>query len=90
MGKYWYYLLLAVLVACSSEWLDKATRKWIPDNLKRARFYQGVLFTMAGLYTVIMFIVTKDVFPLPVSLFLSGFPIVCVLLGALIARKKHK
>ena len=90
MSKYWYIFLLTILVASSSNTLDRATKKWIPDDLKRAKFYQGVLFTMALLYGIIMFIVTKDTFALPLSLFLSGFPIVCVTLGTLYAYFKHK
>ena len=92
MGKHWYIFLLAILVASSSEFLDKATKKWIPNDLKRAKFYQYVLFTMSGLYAIIVFIVTKSIFPLPVSVLLSGFPIVCVAVGTLYAyfKQKHK
>lgn len=90
MSKYWYLFLLAVLVASSSDLLDKATKKWIPDDLKRAKFYRCVLFTMTILYAIIMFIVTKDTFALPLSLFLSGFPIICATLGTLYAQFKHK
>lgn len=90
MKKYWYIFLLAMLVAASSEQLDKITKKWIPDDVKRAKLYQRILICMAVLYSVIMFFITKNIFPLPVSLFFSGFPVICVTAGALYAYFKHK
>ena len=90
MKKYWYIFLLAMLVAASSEQLDKATKKWIPDDRKRAKLYQGILLAMTALYSIIMFFVTKDIFSLPVSLFLSGFPVICAIAGTLYAYFKHK
>ena len=90
MKKYWFIFLLAMLVAASSESLDKATKKWIPDDRKRAKLYQRILIGMAVLYSIIMFFITKDIFSLPVSLFLSGFPVICVLAGTLYAYLKHR
>lgn len=90
MKKYWFLFLIAMLVAASSEQLDKATKKWIPDDLKRAKLYQGILFSMAILYGIILFFLTKDTFYLPVSLLLSGFPVICILAGTLYAYFKHR
>ena len=90
MKKYWFIFLIAMLVAASSEQLDKATKKWIPDNVKRAKLYQRILIGMAVLYSIIMFYITKDIFFLPVALFLSGFPVICVLAGMLYAYFKHR
>ena len=90
MKKYWFIFLVAMLVAASSESLDRATKKWIPDDRKRAKLYQGILFGMAALYSIIMFFITRDIFHLPVSLFLSGFPLICVIAGALYAYFKYK
>ena len=90
MGEYWYILVLAIFLATFSEELDKAMKKWIPDNVKRAKLYQRILIGMAVLYSIIMFFITKDVFSLPVALFLSGFPVICVLAGMLYAYFRHK
>lgn len=89
MDKYWYFLI-AILIAASSESLDKATKKWIPDNRKRAKFYQGILFSMATFYSIVMFFVTKAIFPLPISIFLSGFPVICIIAGTLYSYFKHR
>ena len=90
MKKYWFLFLIAMLVAASSEELDRAAKKWIPDNVKRARLYQGILIGMAVLYSIIMFFIAKDIFSLPVALFLSGFPVICVIAGTLYSYFKHK
>ena len=90
MKKYWFFLLIAILLSSSSHALDRMTRKWIPDDLKRAKFYQKILFLTSSLYTIIMFFIMKNIFPLPVTLFLSCFPLVCVGLGTLYAWFKHK
>ena len=90
MKKYWFYLLIAILLCCSSHWLDTMTKKWIPNDLKRAKFYQKILFLTSLLYTIIMFFIMKNIFPLPVTLLLSCFPLICVGLGTLYTWFKHK
>ena len=89
MKKYWFFLLIAILLSCSSNTLDRMTRKWIPDDLKRAKLYQAILFVTAFTYAIIMFIIMRNIFPLPITLFLAGFPVICVGLGILYAWFKH-
>lgn len=89
MSKYWYFLLPAILTAVSSEAIDKAMKKWIPNDRKRAKFYQGFLFAMTVFYGIWIWLMTKDIFPLPLCLFLSGFPLACAGIGTLIAWKRH-
>lgn len=90
MKKYWYFLLIAILLSASSDSIDKAMKRLIPDDRKRAKFYQGFLFAMTIFYGIWIWFITKDTFPLPLCLFLSGFPLVCAIIGTLISWHRHK
>lgn len=85
MKQYWYYIILACIVAALSPQIDKAMKRLIPDDLKRAKAYQVFLFSMTAVYAVAILFITYDTLPLPVSLFLSLFPLVCAIIGTLIS-----
>ena len=86
MIKYWYFLIPAILMCLiPSEVINETTRKWIPDEKKRAKFFMGILIGMAVFYTVILFFVTENI-PMGLRLPLCLFPLIGVGLGLLIAR----
>ena len=90
MLKYWYFLLPAILMALiPSETIDKTTKKWIPDDRKRAKFFMGILIAMATFFTILLLLVTKNI-PLGFRIPMSVFPLVGVGLSLLIAKFINK
>ena len=86
MLKYWYFLLPAILMALiPSETIDRNTKKWIPDERKRAKFFIGILIAMAIFFTIFLLVVTKQI-PWGIRLPLSIFPLISVGLGFLIGK----
>ena len=78
MAKYWYFLLPAILCAIiPSKSIDAATRKWIPDDKKRAKFFMLVLIAMCLFYTVCLLSVTANL-PWAIRLPLSLFPLMAL------------
>lgn len=90
MVEYWYFLLPVILVALiPSETINSVTKKWIPDEIKRAKFFMGILVGMMALTTVFLLLVSKNIpwgFRLPMCL----FPLAGVGFGFLIGRFLHK
>ena len=90
MLKYWYFLLPAILMALiPSETIDRNTKKWIPDERKRAKFFIGILIAMAIFFTIFLLVVTKHI-PWGIRLPLSIFPLISVGLGFLIGKFLNK
>ena len=90
MSKYWYFLLPAILCAIiPSDWIDKTTKKLIPDDKKRAKVFFGILIGMAVFFTVWLFLITQNI-PQPVRFLLSLFPLASVGLGLLIGKMLNK
>ena len=90
MLKYWYFLLPAILCAIvPSETIDRATRKWIPDNKKRAKFFLLVLTGMCLFYSVALLLVTKNL-PWGVRIPLALFPLLALGLGLLMGKFLHR
>lgn len=92
MVKYWYFLLPAILMALiPSETINTVTKKWIPDEKKRAKVFLGILVGICVLTTVFLFLVSENI-PWHVRLPLCLFPLVSVglgfLLGKFFSRKK--
>ncbi|MBR1972177.1 MAG: hypothetical protein IKA16_01925 [Oscillospiraceae bacterium] len=92
MVKYWYFLLPAILMALiPGETINTVTKKWIPDEKKRAKFFMGILTGCMTLTTVLLFLVSENI-PWHVRLPLCLFPLVSVglgfLLGKFFSRKK--
>ena len=86
MLKYWYFLLPAiVLCLIPSETINETTKKWFPDEKKRAKFFMGILIGMAVFFTVLLFFITENI-PLNFRLPMCLFPILGVVLGLLIAK----
>ena len=86
MEKYWYFLIPAILIALlPADAVNRATKKWIPDEKKRARFFLGILLAMSVFFTVLLFFVTKNI-PLGFRLPMCLFPVVSVTVGFLIGR----
>ena len=90
MLKYWYFLLPAILMCLiPSETINETSRKWIPNEKKRANFFMGILIGMAVFYTVILFFVTENI-PLNFRLPMCLFPIAGVAIGFLIGKHGNK
>ena len=90
MLKYWYFLLPAVLMCLiPSDTINETTKKWIPNEKKRAKFFMGILIGMAVFYTVVLFFVTKNI-PLGFRLPMCLFPIAGVIIGFLIGKSIKK
>ena len=90
MLRYWYFLLPAILMALiPSDTIDKATKKWIPDDKNRAKFFLGILIAMAAFFTVFLLLITRNI-PWGLRLPMSVFPLVSVGLGLLIGRFINK
>lgn len=92
MVKYWYFLLPAILMALiPSETINTVTKKWIPDEKKRAKVFLGILVGICVLTTVFLFLVSENI-PWHVRLPVCLFPLVSVglgfLLGKFFSRKK--
>lgn len=92
MVKYWYFLLPAILMALiPSETINTVTKKWIPDEKKRAKVFLGILVGICVLTTVFLFLVSENI-PWHVRLPICLFPLVSVglgfLLGKFFSRKK--
>ena len=86
MLKYWYFLLPAILMALiPGETIDKATKKWIPDDKKRSKFFLGLLVGMCVLTTLFLFLISQNI-PWHVRLPLCLFPALGVGLGFLIGK----
>ena len=89
MEKYWYFLIPAILCALTpASALDNVTRKWIPDDKKRAKFFLTVLVVMCLFFTVCLLFVTKDL-PWGIRLPLSLFPLVSLVIGFFIGKYRH-
>ena len=44
MEKYWYYLIPAILMCLiPSDTINETTKKWIPNEKKRARLFMVIL-----------------------------------------------
>ena len=90
MVKYWYFLIPAILLCLvPSEKINEVTKKWIPDEKKRARFFLGILIGMAVCSTIVLFFVSKNIpwsFRLPMCL----FPLAGVGIGFLIGKHVNK
>ena len=90
MEKYWYFLLPAILCAMiPANTIDKVTRKWIPDNKKRAKFFLLVLTAMCLFFTLYLLFVTKDL-PCGIRLPLSLFPLICLIIGFFVGKYRHR
>ena len=86
MVKYWYFLLPAILMALiPSETINTVTKKWIPDEKKRAKVFLGILVGICVLTTVFLFLVSENI-PWHVRLPLCLFPLVSVGLGFLFGK----
>jgi len=86
MVKYWYFLLPAILLCLiPTEKIDAVTKKWIPDEKKRAKFFLGILVTMAAFFTVLLFLVSRNI-PWTLRIPLSCFPLISVGIGFLLGR----
>lgn len=83
---YWYFLLPAILMALiPGEAINNVTRKWIPDEKKRAKFFMAILVGFMTLTTILLFLVSENIpwhFRLPICL----LPLVGVGLGFLIGK----
>lgn len=90
MLKYWYFLLPAILMCLiPSDVINEITKKWIPNEKKRAKFFMGILIGMAVFYTVILFFVTDNI-PLNFRLPMCLLPIAGVAIGFLIGKYVNK
>lgn len=89
MLKYWYVLLPILMALIPSDAIDKATKKWIPDEKKRAKFFLGLLTAMAAFFTILLLLITKNI-PWRLRISMSVCPLVGVGLGLLIARLVNK
>lgn len=92
MVKYWYFLLPAILMALiPGETINTVTKKWIPDEKKRAKVFLVILVDICVLTTVFLFLVSENI-PWHVRLPVCLFPLVSVglgfLLGKFFSRKK--
>lgn len=92
MVKYWYFLLPAILMALiPGETTNTVTKKWIPDEKKRAKVFLVILVGICVLTTVFLFLVSENI-PWHVRLPVCLFPLVSVglgfLLGKFFSRKK--
>ena len=86
MVKYWYFLLPAILMALiPSETINTVTKKWIPDEKKRAKVFLGILVGICVLTTVFLFLVSENI-PWHVRLPICLFPLVSVGLGVLLGK----
>ena len=89
---YWYFLLPAILMALiPGDALNKATKKWIPDEKKRAKFFMGMLIAFLTITTVLLLLVSENI-PWHFRLSICLFPALGVglgfLLGKFFTRKK--
>ena len=90
METYWYFLLPAILCAIiPTSAIDRVTRKWIPEDKKRAKFFLTVLTVMCLCYTVCLLFVTKNL-PWGIRLPLSFFPMLALALGLFIGIHRHR
>ena len=90
MEKYWYFLIPAILCAIvPSTAIDNVTRKWFPDDKKRAKFFLTVLTVMCLCYTVCLLFVTKNL-PWGIRLPLSLFPLAGLIIGFFIGKYRHR
>lgn len=90
--NYWYFLLPVILMALiPGETINTVTKKWIPDEKKRAKFFMDILTGCMTITTVLLFLVSENI-PCHVRLPLCLFPLVSVGLGFLVGRylKKDK
>ena len=86
MEKYWYYLIPAILMCLiPSDTINETTKKWIPNEKKRARLFLGILLGMAVFFMVLLFFVSRNI-PLSFRLPMCLFPVIGVGLGFLIGR----
>ena len=92
MVKYWYFLLPAILVALiPSQAINTLTKKWIPDEKKRAKFFMGVLIGMIVLTTIFLILVSRNIpwhFRLPMCLFPLASLGLGIIVGKFCSKKK--
>lgn len=92
MIKYWYFLLPAILMSLiPSDALNKATKKLIPDEKKRAKFFMGILIAFLTITTVLLLLVSKNIpwhLRLPICLFPALGVGLGFVIGKLFTRKK--
>ena len=90
METYWYFLLPAILCAIiPTSAIDRVTRKWIPEDKKRVKFFLTVLTLMCLFFTVCLLLVTKNL-PWGIRLILSLFPLVSLIIGFFIGKYRHR
>lgn len=90
MERYWYFLIPAILICLiPSEAINETTKKWIPNEKKRAKCFMGILICMAVYFTVLLFFVTENI-PLGFRWTMCLFPITSVAIGFLIGKFLNK
>lgn len=90
MERYWYFLIPAIVMCLiPSNTINETTKKWIPHEKKRAKFFMGILIGMSVCFTVFLFFVSKNI-PLGSRLPMCLFPVIGVGLGFLIGRFLNK
>lgn len=86
MVEHWYFLLPAILVALiPSETINTVTKKWIPDEKKRAKFFMGILVGIMVITTIFLFLVSQNI-PWHVRLPICLFPLISLGLGIFLEK----
>lgn len=83
---YWYIVIPGILLSLiPAKTINQLTKKWIPDEKKRAKFFMSILIGMSVFFTMLLFFVTENI-PLGFRLPMCLFPVISVGLGFFLAK----